>query len=253
MHLSQLSCASFFAIGFAKDPSSDTERFKMIAPVAMGMDPALDSDLIAIAKNNGWAEPVAGKSVRKDLADSEEVGGSVHMQPLMPVNQSLDGDYNGLDFAGSSTLKTVASKSRTWQLHIAAGNVLHVLSHSSVLDYFYIRSFEDGKVNRYDLRNGDSVKVPVQHGDVIFMNWQGRFASIISEKFYCTGLSEKERFECIKSFCYATARHSMVEFVAIVQNDGHGEWKGSEVKVEMGGEVKDEDQVESVEEELQEA
>ena len=85
----------------------------------------------------------------------------------MPVDQSLDSAYNGLDFAGSSTLKTVSSKIKKWQLHIAAGNVLCVLSHSSGLDYFYIRRFEDGKVNSYELRNGDSVKVQVQHGDVI--------------------------------------------------------------------------------------
>ena len=94
----------------------------------------------------------------------------------------------------------------------------------------------------------------MQHGDVIFMTWRGQFASFISEEFHCTGLSETERFECIKSFCYA-ARHSTVDFVAIVENDGHGEPKGSEVKVEeMDGEVKSEEQVESVgEEKLQES
>ena len=243
----------FFAIGFAKDSSRDREFFEMTAPIAMGLDLALDSDLIAIAKNNGWAEPVAGKSVQKDLADSEEAGGSVHMQPLMPVDQSLDSDYNGLYFAGSSTLKTVASRLATWQLHIAAGNVLCALSHSIETGCFYIRSFEDGKVNSYELRNGDSVKVHVQHGDVIFMSFGGQFASFISREFHCTGLSETERFESIKSFCYA-ARHFMVDFIAIVENDGHGEPKGSEVKVEeMDGGGKGEEQMERVEEELQEA
>ena len=86
--------------------------------------------------------------MQEELADNEEAGGSVHMQPLMPVDQSLDGDYNGLYFAGSSTLKTVASKYKRWQLHIAAGNVLCALSHSSEHRYFYIRSFEDGKVRQ---------------------------------------------------------------------------------------------------------
>ena len=33
------------------------------------------------------------------------------MQPLVPVDQSLDGNYSRLEFAGSTTLKTVASKS----------------------------------------------------------------------------------------------------------------------------------------------
>ena len=120
----------FFDINFAKDSPSARGFFEMTAPIAMGIDPALGSDLIAIAKNNGWAEPVAEESVQKELADSEEAGGSVHMQPLMPVDQSLDSDYSGLLFAGSSTLKTVASKSRKWQLHIAAGNVLCARSHS---------------------------------------------------------------------------------------------------------------------------
>ena len=169
------------------------------------------------------------------------------------MDQSLDRGHHGLHFAGSSTLKTVSSKFKKWKLHIAAGNMLCALSHSSEPDYFYIRSFEDGKVNRYAFGNGDSNKVRVQHGDVIFMKWGGKFASFINGEFYCTGLSEKERFECIKSFCYA-ARHSMVEFVAIVENDEHGEPEGSEIKVEVHGEGKDEEQVENVgEEELQES
>ena len=104
------------------------------------------------------------------------------------------------------------------------------------------------------LRNGDSVRVHVQHGDVVFINWGGQFESIISKELHCTSLSETVRFECIKSFCYAAARHFMVEFVAIVENDGHGEPKGSEVKAEMDGEVQSERQVENVEEEeLQES
>ena len=85
------------------------------------------------------------------------------------------------------------------------------------------------------------------------MNWRGQFASFINEEFHCTGLSEKERFEYIKSFFYA-ARYSMFQFAAIVENDGHGEPKGSEIKVEMHGECKGEEQVGNVgEEELQES
>ena len=245
----------FFAIGFAKDPSRDRELFEMTAPVAMGIEPSLGSDLIAIARRNGWAEPVAEESVQKDFPDSEEAGGSVHVQPLVPVNQSLEKDYNGLHFFGSSTLKTVASKFPLWKLHIAAGNVLCALSHPSEPFYFCIRSFEDGKRNKYELRNGDSVEVHVQHGDVIFMDWRGHFESFIKEEFYSTGLSEKVRFEYIKSFYYAAARNCRVDFVAIVQNDGHGEPEGSEVKVEeMNGRGKGERKVENVEEEeLQES
>ena len=100
----------FFAIDFAKDSFRDRELFEMTAPIAMAMDSALSSGLVAIAKAKGWAEPVAEKSVRKELADDEKAGGSVHMQPLMPVDHSLDSGCIGLDFAGSSTLKTVASK-----------------------------------------------------------------------------------------------------------------------------------------------
>ena len=241
----------FFDINFAKHSPTARRLFEAAAPVAMGMDSALGSVLIEIAKRNRWAKPVAEKNVQKDFADSEEAGGSVHMQPLVPVDQSLDRECLGLSFVGSTTLKTVASRFEDWRLHIAAGNVLCAILHSSDPHYFYIRSFKDGKVNRYPLRNGNPVKV--QHGDVIFINWEGHFASFISEEFHCTGLSKKERFEYIKSFCYA-ARHYMVDFIAIVQNDGHGEWKASEVKVEMGGGGKSEEQVENVgEEELQES
>ena len=244
----------FFDINLAKDSSRDREFFEMTAPIAMCIDSALSRDLIAVAKHNGWAEPVAEQiKANAELADNAEAGGSVYMQPLMPVDRILDSAYHGLYFAGSTTLKTVASKYRRWQLHIAAGNVLCAFSHSSETSYFYIRSFEDGKVDRHDLKNDNSVKMHVQHGDVIAMDWGEQITSVISKEFHCTGLSEKERFECIKSFCYA-ARYSTVDFVAIVENDGHGEPKGSEVKVEMGGEVKDEEQVGNVgEEELQES
>ena len=73
-------------------------------------------------------------------------------------------------------------------------------------------------MNRYDLSNGDSVKVPVQHGDVIFMDWEWHFASYINEEVHCTGLSETERFESIKSFCYA-AKDQEAGFMAIVESD----------------------------------
>ena len=244
----------FFDINFAKDSSNAKKLFEMTAHAAMGLDAAMGSALTAIATRNGWAEPVAKKSVRKELADNEEAGGRVHMQSLMPVDQSLDSGYSGLYFASSSTLKTVAIKSGKWKLHIAAGNVLCALSNSNEPHYFYICRFEDGKVKRYDLMNGNSVKVHVQHGDVIFMNLGEKFASFISKELHCTDLSVEERFEYIKSFCYA-ARNSMEDFVAIVENDGHGERKRSEVKVEeMGGRGKGERQVENVgEEKLQES
>ena len=244
---------SFFAIGFDKDSSSAKTLFERTAPAAMSLDTKLSSGLIAISNAKGWTEPVAEESVRKELADSEDVGGSVHIQSLKPVNQSLAKDLDGLECTGSSTLKIVASNFTKWKLHIAAGNVLCALSHSRLPHYFYLCSFEDGKVNRHELRNGNPVRVHVQHGDVIAMDWGEQFVSFISEEFHCTDLSAEERFECIKSFCYA-ARNSTVSFIAIVENDGHGEPKGSEVKVEMGGEVKDEEQVGNVgEEELQES
>ena len=171
----------FFDINFAKDSSRVGKFFEMTVPIAMGLDPVMGSDLIAIAKNNGWAEPVAEESVRKKLGDGEDVGGSVHMQPLVPVDQSLDSASNVLLFAGSSTLKTVSNNFLEWQLHIAAGNVLCALSHSSETSYFYIRSFEDGKVDRYELSNGNSVKVHVQHGDVIVLSWEGHWHRLSAE------------------------------------------------------------------------
>ena len=76
----------FFAIAFANDSASDQEAFEAAAPVAMSLDTSLSDALIAIAWENGWAEPVAERLVtRIELADDPEAGGSVHMQPLMPV------------------------------------------------------------------------------------------------------------------------------------------------------------------------
>ena len=131
--------------------------------------------------------------------------------------------------------------------------MLCALSDPREYHCFYIRSFEDGKVNRYELMNGNSIMVQVQHGDVVFINWRGQFASFINEEFHCTGLSETERFEYIKSFFYAS-RHCRFQFAAIVENDGHEEPKGSEVNVEeTNEEVKDERQVLNGEEKLQES
>ena len=88
----------FFDIGFSKYSSKAKTLFEMTPPGAMGMDPALDSVLTTIARRNGWAKPVAEESVQEGLADSEAAGGSVHMQPLMPVDQSVDSAYNKLRF-----------------------------------------------------------------------------------------------------------------------------------------------------------
>ena len=63
----------FFDINFAKDSSRDRKFFEMTAPIAMGLDSALGSALIAVANKNGWAEPVAEESVRKELADTKRL------------------------------------------------------------------------------------------------------------------------------------------------------------------------------------
>ena len=140
----------------------------MAAPVAMGMDPTLSSALIAIARRNGWAEPVAEtRCMEAELADNEKAGGNVHMQPLISVAQSLDGTFSGLWFAASSTGKTVAS-GYGLQLHIAAGNVLCALLNQSMY-YLHIRSFESDKVSTHAFAAGHPVTVKVQHGDVIAM------------------------------------------------------------------------------------
>ena len=119
---------TFFDIGFIQDSSRDKRLFEAAAPVAMAIDPTLRSALIPIANANNWAEPVPGKQREQvELADDAQAGGDVHMQPLMPVSSSLDGIFSGLRFAGTSTGKTFAGEPGL-QLHIAAGNVLCVLS-----------------------------------------------------------------------------------------------------------------------------
>ena len=114
----------FFDIGFTKDSDKDLAIFKWAAPVAMRMDPKLSSALSSIAKQNGWDEPVAEETgIGEELADHGQAGGSVHMQPLMPVAQSLDAHYRELWHGASSTGKTVFNANNV-QLFIAADNVL---------------------------------------------------------------------------------------------------------------------------------
>ena len=109
---------------FAKGSSGDRKLFNATAPIAMGVDRALSNALTATARENGWAEPVAEKmEMQAELADNGEAGGDVHMQPLQLVAQSIDGVRYEVLFTASSTLKTVASP-YSFQLHIAAGNVL---------------------------------------------------------------------------------------------------------------------------------
>ena len=74
----------FFEIGFPNDEVMD-EAFDRAAPVAMHIDPMLRVALVAIAKKNKWAKPVAGTIVDEDLVDDKDAGGTVHMQPLQPV------------------------------------------------------------------------------------------------------------------------------------------------------------------------
>ena len=54
---------------------------------------------------------------------------------------------------------------------------------------------------------------------MIVMDWIKECPSFLREQAYCAGLSEKRRFERVKSFCYA-ARSKSVEFLAIVESDG---------------------------------
>ena len=208
----------FFDIDFAEDEASDGTLFAVTALAAVQIDPVLSNRLIAIAKRNRWARPVAKQiELGAELADNAEAGGSVHMQPLQPVAQNLDCTGCGLYFAGSSTLKTVANNYGV-QLHIAAGNVLCALSkqHGYAL---FIRSFESGKVSTHPLVADHQIKVNVQHGDVTAVSYRDACVFFLKEEAYCTSLSARERFERVKSFCYS-ARDTWACFLAIVQSDG---------------------------------
>ena len=207
----------FLEIPFAKGSSGDRRLFNETAPIAMGVDPALSSALIAIANDNDWAEPVAEKmEMQVDLADHKEAGGDVHMQPLLPVAQSLDAICCGAWFAASSTLKTVADEDGV-QLHIAAGNVLCALSTWDRC-YLHIRTFENDKVSTHQLGSGHPVQVQVQHEDVIFMDWGNECPSFLKAIVADRGLTRRDCLEYLKAFCYS-ARDRTVYFVAIVQAD----------------------------------
>ena len=206
----------FFEIHFAKGSSDDRELFNVTAPIAMGLDPALSNTLTAIARENDWEEPVAIKvEIGTKLADHKEAGGDVHMQPLKPVAQSLDGLCSAVWLAASSTLKTVANKDGV-QLHIAVGNVLCALC-TEYRHYLHIRTFENGKVSTHALGSGYPVRVQVQHGDVIVSSWGAECPSFLKATIDGTELSRGCCFDCLKAFCYSAKED--VAFVAIVQTD----------------------------------
>ena len=206
----------FFEIHFAKGSSDGRKLFKKTAPIAMGVDSALSNALTAIARENDWEEPVARKvEIVTKLADHKEAGGDVHMQPLKPVAQSLDGLCSGVWFAASSTLKTVASEDGT-QLHIAAGNVLCARLTKECY-YMHIRTFENDKVSTHELDVGHSVQVQVQHGDVIAIHAGNECPFFLKATVADRGLTRGGCFECLKTFCYAAKK--FVAFVAIVEAD----------------------------------
>ena len=208
-----------FEVGFAKDSSTDKELFQAAAPVAMGIDPTLSDTLIAIARKNSWAEPVAEESVQTELADDGEAGGTLHMQPLMPVAQNLENTAHGSRLAASSTCKTI-SAAHGFQLHVAAGNELCARSNwnGCYRCYLHIRSFETDTVSTHELAPGHPVKVGVQHGDVIFIVMSNVYPPFLKAHAYCTGLSGQERFERVKAFCHA-AKSFSDSFLAIIESD----------------------------------
>ena len=232
----------FFELAFAKDSASDQEAFEAAAPIAMGLDPSLSNALIAIARENGWAEPVADKfSIKAELADVAEIGGNVHLQPLQPVAKLVVDPEKILDFVASLTLKTVAAL-RDLRLHVAAENVLCAFSAMN-RHYFHIRSFETDSVSTHECDPGHPVRVSVQHGDVVAVNRASQFPLILKEQANFTGLSGKVRFERVKSFFYS-ANDGLADFLAIVEHDRPrekegafcGALKASEIKVaEMDG------------------
>ena len=204
----------FFEIHFAKESPDDRRLFDATAPIAMGVDPTLSNALTAIASENGWEESVAIKlEIGTKLADHKEAGGDVHMQPLQPVAQSLDAICSGARYAASSTLKTAADRCGL-QLHLAAGNVLCVLSTTKHY-YLHIRNFETGKVSTHPLDLGHPVQV--QHGDVITINWKKECPFFLKATIADRGLTRGGCFDCLKAFCYAAKED--VFFVAIVQTD----------------------------------
>ena len=184
----------------------------------MGIDPTLSNALIAIARENGWAEPEAMQNeAAAELADDDEAGGTVHMQPLKRVAQVVTSSDVGLYFTASSTLKTAADESGL-RLHIAAGNVLCARSDGR-RHHLYIRSFEDDTLRTCAVVAGQPVRAQVQHGDVVTTSWFSDPPSFLCQEAGCTGLSGQERFECVKAFYYATKK-VWSGFLAIVESDG---------------------------------
>ena len=206
--------------------------FQRVAPVAMSIDPTLGSVLIAIANENGWAEPVAAQlAMGAELVDGECAGGSVHMRSLVPVAQGLSECIPEMSYAASPTGKAVSSGGM--QMHIAADNVLCALSKYGA-GYLSIRRFQGHKVDRYPLAYRYPIRVPVQHGDVLVVHARGECPSFLHAKADCTGLSREGCFEFVKSFCHS-AKDDDISFMAIVEDDAAGELKESVVKVEQAG------------------
>ena len=145
--------------------------------------------------------------MQAELADHEEAGGDVHMQPLMPVAQSLDGICYGLWFAASSTGKTVASD--------MACSCILLLEMCFVLfplgaDYLHIRSFESGKVSTHALDAGHPVQVKVQHGDVIAISAGEECPSFLKATVAAQGCHEGAALSVSRHFAMQQRKMSLL-------------------------------------------
>lgn len=220
----------FFDLGLADDSFTDKELFEVAAPPAMGMDPTLSSALIAVAKKNGWTEPVAEECDQQiEFGDDSEAGGTVHMQPLSPLAKSRGGTCCGSLFGASLTGKMIADQVGT-RLLVTADNVL--CAHSTCKEYYlHVCSIESAKVTTFNIDGALPVRVKVQHGDVIVMDYWGKgFPSLLERQLSCIGLSGEDRFEWTKSFFYAA--NNNFNFLAIVQSDNPA--KGEDAKTFVG-------------------
>ena len=202
----------FYAI-LVLDPGMRKFMFDRTAPLIMTMVPALSPDLVTIARENGWPEPVPQPlDMQAELADNPKAGGNVHVVPLTLI------DRTGIGFGcrSSSTRKTVAHVGMM-QLHVAAGNFLCALS-TCKRQYLYVRNFDQAKSRRGVLVPGCPLEVKVQHGDVVVVHDSAVCPSFLEANVDCTGLSGEDCLERIKLFCYS-AKAKDVYFMATVQSD----------------------------------
>lgn len=186
--------------------------FNLTASIAIEVNPELGDRLKEQAALQGWTEPALSLvPITHVPVENGQVGGTVHMKPLVPFVQGATGRSDSLSYVVSPSRK--AALSEKGSLFIAPGNLLTAaLRYGS--NHVHVRKLCG--VLPSTVHYG-SRPISVQHGDVIALTWCWQSPPFLEERVHCTHSQPVACLGCLEAFCFL-AKYGC-DFLAIVEDD----------------------------------